>query len=541
MKVNPTSSLTRFIIILRAVGAFRLDKLFAKNQLPVWVRFTFYLNPFRWFPGKKRDRAESLRLMLESLGPIFIKFGQALSTRRDLLAPDIANELAKLQDKVPPFDGADARAIVEKELGQPIENVFSDFSVEALASASIAQVHTATLHTGEDVVVKILRPKIQPVIERDLNLLYTLAKLVLRLWSEAPRLRPLDLVEEFDHTIHDELDLRREAANASQLRRNFTDADYIYVPKIYWQHVQKRVMVMERIYGVPISDLTALHEAGVDMKVLAETGVEIFFTQVFRDCFFHADMHPGNIFVDISNPSKPVYKAIDFGIMGTLDNRDQRYLAENFLAFFNRDYRKVAELHIESGWVPANTRVDQFESAIRSVCEPIFELPLSEISFGKVLLQLFQTARRFQMPVQPQLMLLQKTLFNIEGLGRQLYPDLDLWHTAKPYLEKWIKSRVGVKALIKQTKQNIPYWIEQMPDMPGLIHRSLQQLAAQPRLRTKEPEEKQRRAGEGKPFVSVVLLAAAVGFAYFAGGTHNVLANHLAYALAGAGVFSLFT
>lgn len=540
---SPLQSLSRLCCILYALGRYRVDQLFKPQQIPLWLRCAFKLNPFRWLPSKKYSRAKNLRLMLESLGPIFVKFGQNLSTRRDLLAEDIADELAKLQDDVPAFPGAIARKIVEGELGQPLESLFIDFDPEAFASASIAQVHGATLQSGEQVVVKILRPNISRVIDRDLSLLYTLTGLIERFWSQGPRLKPTQVVREFDYTIHDELDLRKEAANASQLRRNFENADYIYVPKIYWPYIQKNVMVMERIHGVAISDINTLRAQCVDMKYLAERGVEIFFTQVFRDCFFHADMHPGNVFVDISNPNAPVYNAIDFGIMGTLDSNDQRYLAENFLAFFNRDYRKVAELHVESGWVPAETRVDQFESAIRAVCEPIFELPLKEISFGKILLQLFQTARRFQMPVQPQLMLLQKTLFNIEGLGRQLYPDLDLWNTAKPFLEKWIKQRVGVRALLHQVRKNAPYWLEKMPDMPGLIHAGLTNCAThQPFEKTARQETV--RSSRGKTclaFGAGLLVASSILSLTMAG--HIALANqpllhNIMLGLTGAGCLS---
>jgi ubiquinone biosynthesis protein len=424
--------------------------------------------------GKRKGaRGERLRMALEDLGPIFVKFGQILSTRQDLLPPDIGEELSQLQDNVPPFADNLARQIIEKSLEVPIEDVFSAFSQSPLASASVAQVHTATLHTGEDVVVKVLRPGIDKIIDSDVALLYTLAELANKYWDEAKRLKPVEVVQEFDHSIHGELDLVREAANASQLRRNFEGSDHLYVPDIYWDYTRQNVMVMERIYGTPIGKIDELREKGVDLKLLAERGVEIFFAQVFRDNFFHADMHPGNIFA--SDEAK--YLAVDFGIMGSVTVADQRYLAENFLAFFNRDYLRVAQLHIESGWVPKHTRVDEFESAIRAVCEPIFEKPLKEISYGHLLLRLFQTARRFDMEVQPQLVLLQKTLLNIEGLGRQLYPDLDLWQTAKPYLEDWYKNTVGPKATFNKLKEHLPIMAEKFPELPEMAYQVLSDAA----------------------------------------------------------------
>jgi ubiquinone biosynthesis protein len=403
------------------------------------VRFLLYLAPWNWFRRYPDPPGVRIRRALEDLGPIFVKFGQILSTRKDLLPDDIASELTRLQDRVPPFPGALARQVVERAYGCPLEQVFQRFEETPLASASIAQVHTATLMDGTDVVVKVVRPGIEKVIRRDVSLLLYIAELAERYWREGRRLRPCEVVAEFQKTLYDELDLLREAANASQLRRNFSTSMLLYVPEVYWPHCQRNVMVMERIYGTPIGNIEELRRQGVDFKQLAERGVEIFFTQVFRDNFFHADMHPGNIFVGADHR----YIAVDFGIMGTLSPVDQHYLAENFLAFFHRDYRRVAELHVESEWVPAGTRVDEFEAAIRTVCEPIFERPLKDISFGHLLLRLFQTARRFNMEVQPQLVLLQKTLLNIEGLGRQLYPELDLWQTAKPFLERWMSEQVG--------------------------------------------------------------------------------------------------
>ncbi|MGB5729256.1 MAG: ubiquinone biosynthesis regulatory protein kinase UbiB, partial [Thiogranum sp.] len=447
-----------------------LDEVILATHLFRPIRFLGYLAPWHWFV-RKTPRAVRVRKTLEDLGPIFVKFGQILSTRQDLLAEDIAEELARLQDRVAPFPGQRARNIVELAFHQPIEQIFHDFDEHPLASASIAQVHAATLNSGEDVVVKVLRPGIEKRIGRDVNLLRYIAGLAERYWSEGRRLRPREIVAEFEKTLYDELDLLREAANASQLRRNFSNTNLLHVPEVYWPYCRRNVMTMERIYGIPVNDLTALQQAGVDLKSLSERGVEIFFTQVFRHNFFHADMHPGNIFVSPEGQ----YMAVDFGIMGTLSPQDQRYLAENFLAFFRRDYRRVAELHVESEWVPRGTRIDEFEAAIRCVCEPIFERPLKEISFGQLLLRLFQTARRFSMEVQPQLVLLQKTLLNIEGLGRQLYPDLDLWQTAKPFLERWMSEQVGPRAFVGRMRRSLPEWSERLPEIPELLHHTLRQ------------------------------------------------------------------
>jgi ubiquinone biosynthesis protein len=446
-----------------------LDEVILATHLFRPLRFLAYFSPWRWFRRHNLPAAVRIRLVLEDLGPIFVKFGQILSTRRDLLPEDIVSELSRLQDKVPSFPGEQARQIVEKAYKKPLSEVFSFFEPEPLASASIAQVHAAQLLSGENVVVKIVRPNIQAVIRSDLELLYGIAEMAERYWKEAKRLRPMEVVAEYEKTILDELDLMREAASASQLKRNFADSSLLYVPEVYWPLTRTNVMVMERISGTPISDVSGLLRNAVDLQRLAEDGVEIFFTQVFSHNFFHADMHPGNIFVSPQGQ----YIAVDFGIMGTLSPQDQRYLAGNFLAFFQRDYRRVAQLHVESGWVPADTRIDEFESAIRTVCEPIFERPLKDISFGQVLLRLFQTARRFNMQVQPQLVLLQKTLLNIEGLGRQLYPELDLWLTAKPFLERWMSEQIGVRALLKSVKDNSSFWVEKLPEMPQLLYDAL--------------------------------------------------------------------
>jgi ubiquinone biosynthesis protein len=450
-----------------------LDEIVLKTHLFRPVRFLAVFSPNYWLKRQTASRSVRIRRALEDLGPIYVKFGQALSTRKDLLPDDIADELVKLQDRVPPFPGEVARGIIEQELGMSVSDAFAEFNPEPLASASVAQVHTAVLHSGEQVVVKVLRPDIEARIHSDVGLLYELARFAERFWPDARRLRALEVVAEFEKTTLDELDLIREAANAAKLRRNFEGSDIIYIPEIHWPLTRRKVMVMERIRGIPVGEIAALREGGADFKLLAERGVEIFFTQVFRDNFFHADMHPGNIFVDL--PAK--YIAVDFGIVGSLSLSDQRYLAENFLAFFNRDYRRVAQMHVESGWVPGSTRIEEFESAIRSVCEPIFEKPLKDISFGQLLLRLFQTARRFDMHVQPQLVLLQKTLLNIEGLGRQLYPDLDLWQTAKPFLEKWFHERMSPKAKIDRIIKQFPELAEQFPEVPSLIYKALDNAA----------------------------------------------------------------
>ncbi len=446
-----------------------LDEIVLKTHLFRPIRYLAYLSPTYWFNKPNESRGVRIRRTLEDLGPIYVKFGQALSTRKDLLPDDIADELVKLQDRVPPFSSKIACKIIEQQIGQPIDSAFDDFEPEPLASASVAQVHTATLKNGDKVIVKVLRPEIEKRIHSDIALMYELARLAERFWADARRLRAVEVVAEFEKTTLDELDLVREAANATKIRKNFENSDALYVPEIHWPLTRQKVMVMERIYGIPVGEIKQLREGGADFKLLAERGVEIFFTQVFRDNFFHADMHPGNIFVEL--PAK--YLAVDFGIVGTLTPSDQRYLAENFLAFFNRDYQRVAQMHIESGWVPGNTRVEEFESAIRSVCEPIFDKPLKDISFGLLLLRLFQTARRFDMTVQPQLVLLQKTLLNIEGLGRQLYPELDLWQTAKPFLENWFKDRLGPKAKLKKAMDQFPEIAERFPELPTLVLNAL--------------------------------------------------------------------
>lgn len=467
-------ALRRLFHIQRVAVRYQLDELLLALPLPWWLATLLRAMPWRWHerPALDMSRGERLRRSLEELGPVFIKFGQILSTRRDLLPPDIADEMARLQDRVPPFPAEQARALIEQQLGAPIEQIFRRFEQQPLASASVAQVHAAQLRSGEDVVVKVVRPGLAPIIRQDMAWLFLLARLAERVSADARRLRPVEVVSDYERTIFDELDLMREAANATQLRRNFDGSPLLYVPHVYWDWCRPQVMVMERIYGIPVTDLATLRDQGTDMKKLAERGVEIFFTQVFRDSFFHADMHPGNIFVSTRTPHDPQYIGIDCGIIGSLTAEDQDYLARNLLAFFKRDYRKVAQLHIDSGWVPPDTQLNDFEAAIRTVCEPIFEKPLKDISFGQVLLRLFQTARRFDMQVQPQLVLLQKTLLNIEGLGRQLYPDLDLWATAKPFLERWMRERMSPLRLLRQLQQQT----EQIPQLSRKAERALERI-----------------------------------------------------------------
>jgi ubiquinone biosynthesis protein len=473
----------RLLEIHRALVRHGLDDFVRATHLYRPFRFLFYLSPWTWFQRSAgATRGERLRLALEELGPIFVKFGQAVSTRRDLLPVDIADELAKLQDRVPPFDSAVAVATIEQAFGRPLADIFAGFEAAPLAAASIAQVHAATLKSGEDVVVKILRPGMHAVIERDLQVLGALAALADEYWEDARRLRPTELVNEYRKTILDELDLMREAGNAAQLKRNFAGSTLLYVPAVYWDYCRSNVMVMERIHGIMVSRMDELRARGTNIAKLAENGVEIFFTQVFRHNFFHADMHPGNIFVQTEDPQNPRYAAVDFGIVGTLQPRDQHYLAENFLAFFDRDYARVAALHIESGWVPRSARVDELESAVRTVCEPIFNKPLAEISFAQVLLRLFEVARRFDMRIQPQLVLLQKTLLNIEGLGRQLYPELDLWKTAQPILKRWMRERMSPRALLRQARAQLPDTVEALKRLPQLFNNAVRE-AAEGRVR----------------------------------------------------------
>jgi ubiquinone biosynthesis protein len=464
---------------------------------------------FSFLVDKDKMRGQRLREALETLGPIFVKFGQILSTRRDLLPLDIADELAKLQDQVPPFPSAAAVAEIERSLGRPLQQVFSVFEEKPIASASIAQVHIATLHDGREVAVKVLRPNVETAVAKDVALLETAAGLFERYWADARRLKPRQVVAEIAHHLDDELDLMREAAHASQLRRNFARSPLLLVPEVNWDYCSRRVMVMERMRGTPVSRVDVLRQKGIDIPALARAGVEICFTQVFRDGFFHADMHPGNILV--TDDGK--YVALDFGIMGTLTEADKNYLAQNFLAFFNRDYRRVAQAHLDAGWVPAGTRVEEFETAIRAVCEPVFARPLKEIYFGRLLLRLFQTARRFNMEVQPQLVLLQKTLLNIEGLGRELDPDLDLWRTAKPYLERWMSEQLGWRGVLRSLAQEAPHWAAILPQLPRLVHRALTEDRLAPLQATLQrlADESERRNDMLSALLVLVMIALILG------------------------------
>ncbi|WP_405235571.1 ubiquinone biosynthesis regulatory protein kinase UbiB [Lentisalinibacter orientalis] len=515
--------LLRLIAIQRVLVRYGLDELIVATHLLRPMRFVFRLLPGRAVVDE--PLGVRIRLALQELGPIFVKFGQAISTRRDLLPVEVADELAKLQDQVPPFSSELALEIVEKAYGKPVAEVFGSFEEQALAAASIAQVHAATLKDGTEVVVKMLRPDMREVIERDLEVMYFMAGLAHRYWREARRLRPVEVVREYEKTIIDELDLMREAANAAQLARNFAGSDLLHVPEIYFDYCHVNVIVMERIYGIPISNMRALREAGADIKRLAEKGVEIFFTQVFRHNFFHADMHPGNIFIQVHDPKDPQYAAVDFGIVGTLNPVDQRYLAENFLAFFEQDYHKVARLHIDSGWVPPDTRVDELESAVRTVCEPIFSKPLDEISFAQVLMRLFETARRFDMQVQPQLILLQKTLLNIEGLGRELYPQLDLWETAYPIMRQWMTDRLGGKAMIDDIRDHLPELRETLRELPHWLRTIAEQSAAGDlRVRFDAPELRELRDSMARQ--QRQRFALAVAAAAFIGGIVLLTTGH---------------
>jgi ubiquinone biosynthesis protein len=504
--------IARSLLIFATVLRYGLDELALSGFRQRWVRVLVRVITL----GRRLDapRGVRLRVALERLGPIFVKFGQVLSTRRDLLPPDVADELARLQDRVPPFPAPLARTLVERAYGRPIEAVFASFDAEPVASASIAQVHFATLKDGREVAVKVLRPGMLAVIDDDLALMRTLARWVERLSPDGKRLKPREVVAEFDKYLHDELDLVREAANAAQLRRNMAGLDLVLVPEMVWDLCTTTVIVMQRMNGVPISQTQRLREAGVDIKKLARDGVTIFFTQVFRDGFFHADMHPGNIMVSIAPETFGRYIALDFGIVGTLTEVDKDYLAQNFIAFFRRDYKRVAELHLESGWVPPGTRVDELEAAIRAVCEPHFDRPLKDISLGQVLLRLFQTSRRFNVEIQPQLVLLQKTLLNVEGLGRQLDPDLDLWHTAKPFLERWMNEQVGWRGLLEHLKKEAPRFSQLLPELPRLLHDTLQRQA-----HGREPThwlallERERRARVRAQVALAVLIGGGLGAA----------------------------
>jgi len=541
------SRATRLAKILHIVGRYRLDEFIDAEQLTALPRFALGIAPWRLYRTPDLPRGVRLRRAIEELGPVFIKFGQMLSTRRDLLPEDIADELAKLQDNVPPFPQEQSIAIIETALGKPVSELFASFENTPMASASVAQVHCATLHSGEQVVVKVVRPDIEPIIQQDIALLFTLARLTAKYHPQGYRLRPEEVVSDYQTVILDELDMGREAANASQLRRNFENNKLLYVPEIHWDYTRRNVLTMERISGIPVTDIEALRDRGTDLKLLAERGVDIFFTQVFRHSFFHADMHPGNIFVDATDPADPTYIGVDCAIIGSLSDADQYYLGRNLLGIFRRDYREVAQLHVECGWVPPQTRVQDFESAMRAVCEPIFERPISQISFGQLLVYLFQTASRFDMEVQPSLVLLQKTLLNIEGMGRQLYPELNLWDTAQPFLEEWVQQRYSPQSVLKRLQRHAPSWIEQLPQLPEAVLDSLQHSRGIERHRPEGPRTLAGKKGqkEGRSRRRRHLLAGIVCLAAAASTFPNIghyLANAplISWLLAGLGISLLW-
>jgi ubiquinone biosynthesis protein len=536
----------RLARILRTIGRYRLDEFVDQQQLPTMLRVALRLSPWRLHSPPDLSRGARLRRALEELGPVFIKFGQMLSTRRDLLPEDIADELAKLQDDVPPFPEQQSIAIIEQAFGKPVTELFAKFETTPMASASVAQVHRATLHSGEKVVVKVVRPDIEPIIHQDIALLFTLAKLAARYHPNGRRLRPVEVVSDYELVILDELDMAREAANTSQLRRNFENNKLLYVPEVYWDYTCRSVLTMERISGIPVTDIETLRARGTDLKLLGERGVEIFFTQVFQHSFFHADMHPGNIFVDATDPTDPTYIGVDCAIVGSLSDADQYYLGRNLLGIFHRDYREVAQLHVECGWVPPETRVQDFEAAMRAVCEPIFERPISQISFGQLLVYLFQTASRFDMEVQPSLVLLQKTLLNVEGLGRQLYPDLNLWDTAQPFLEEWLQQRYSPQSVVKRLQHHLPSWIEQLPLLPDALLGSLQQ----PRdiQRHGPPQTPHQSASKDRKgltnrrrrLLAGIAFAGAAATAFPGTWQHIVSAPPATWLLAGLGVYLLW-
>lgn len=513
------SHIPRLLKLVNTAARYGLDQV-SPELKPKGIPgalFRLWSLPWRWHPARQLPPEVRLRLALEELGPIYIKFGQLLSTRRDFLPVALADELQSLQDKVPGFTTPSIQALVEEALQCPWDQVFEELDTQALASASVAQVHSARLLTGEEVVVKVIRPGIEKTIREDMQVLHWIAALIERFVPDGKRLHPREVVEDYERIIMDELNLLAEGANATQLRRNFENSPALYVPKVYWEQSRSNMLVMERIYGTPVADIPALQARNVNLKKLAETGVEIFFTQVFNHSFFHADMHPGNIFVALHSPENPQYIAIDCAIIGSLSRDDQQYLARNLLAIFKRDYRKVAELHVECGWVPKDTKVHEFESAMRSVCEPVFEKPLKDISFGYLLVQLFNTAGRFNMEVQPSLVLLQKTLLNVEGLGRQLYPELDLWTTALPFLEDWNRRRMQPKTLFNALKENVPDWIEQLPYLPTLMIDALtqtQQLSAiNSALHKRLDDENQRTNQRRSRSTIAALILAGLGVA----------------------------
>ena len=543
--IHGLKQFTRLLKISAILARYRLDEFLEVTHLYRPMRLLRVLAPWGARGVADKPRGERLRLALYEMGPIYVKFGQIVSTRRDLVPPDIADELAQLQDRVPPFPGAEAQAIVEQALGKPVGELFASFNPEPLASASIAQVHEATLPDGREVVVKVVRPGIRRQIRRDIDLLLVIAQLAAKYWESGARVKPPEFVREFEMFIFDELDMIREAANASALRHNFEGSKELYVPEIYWPYCKDRVLVMERIHGIPISDVRALREAGVNMERLAKTGIRVFYTQVFRDNLFHADMHPGNIFVDVSDPENASYIALDFGIVASLSEKDLYFISENFLAMFNRDYLRVALLHQEAGWVPQDTRLEELEASIRAVAEPAFARPLNEVSFGELMLKLFEVAYRFKLNIQPQLIMLQKTLLNIEGLGRELFPELDVLAASKPELERILREKHGIDNAAKELRERLPMWLSKAPDMPGLLHDYLKQ-ATTGNLKTRidpadladlrNADRQGRRAltraiSGGALFFSGAVLAALDAGPWFLGG---ISAPGLVLAVAGA-------
>lgn len=553
------NKLLRIVQIHRVLVRHGLDRLLTSIPQARGITLLLWLTPWVFLHPKRNQGSEAQRIReaLVELGPIFVKFGQMLSTRRDLLSDDVADELAKLQDRVPPFSVQHVHDILLKAYGEPAHEIFAEFDDMPLASASIAQVHVATLKEGQDVVVKVLRPDVEKRIRTDVAVMQMMANAAERYSSEARRLHVVDVVKEYEKTIIDELDLVREAGNGSQLRRNFEDSEVLYIPEIYWPYATEKAIVMERIHGIPVTDVDTLNAEGVNLRLLAERGVEIFFSQVFRDNFFHADMHPGNIFVRPGRPNSPQYMCVDFGIVGSLSPADKRYLAENLLAFFRRDYYRVAQLHIESGWLHADTRIDEFEAAVRSACEPIFERPLAEISFGTLLLRLFKISQRYGYEVQPQLVLLQKTLLNIEGLGRQLYPQLDLWETAQPFLEKWMKEQVGPVDMLNNLRATAPEWLGDVPEIPAVLKRLVAQISdgkLKVELQPGEMQQFQQQLQQQQKRSSSLTVAAALalaGLAYMLaraahgdvatmgdGGTYR-LADYVPWGLGGGAILGL--
>lgn len=515
--IHTLRQFTRMLKISVILSRYELDEFLQATHLYRPMRLLRLVTPWGRGDMSGKPRGERLRLALNEMGPIYVKFGQIISTRRDLVAPDIADELALLQDQVPPFPGSEAREIIEKALKKPVTELFGSFDLEPLASASIAQVHKATLPDGREMVVKVVRPGIRRLIRRDIDLLMAIAGLAEKYWESGSRIRPTEFVREFETFIFDELDMTREAANASALRTNFKGSKELYIPEIYWPYCKEQVLVMERVSGIPISDIQGLRDAGVNLEKLAKMGIRVFYTQVFRDNLFHADMHPGNILVDVSDPENASYIALDFGIVASLTPLDLYYISENFQALFNRDYLRVAQLHIDAGWVPHDTRVDELEASVRAVGEPSFARPLNEISFGNLMLKLFQVAYRFKLDIQPQLIMLQKTLLNIEGLGRDLYPELDVLATSKPVLERILREKHGIDQAAKDLRERLPGWLSRAPDMPGLLYDYLKQ-ATEGKLVTRlDPQDMERKRAEQRDSSQRTIKAISGASLFFSG------------------------